>query len=86
MPLTDEDEKFVEECELEFAERFTDSEPDFKRVFDEGIPPPPIISPWYPKFRHRERGYQRRDNRNWGGHNHNRGREDRYDRKFRPYN
>ncbi|XP_018561318.1 uncharacterized protein LOC108903576 [Anoplophora glabripennis] len=55
--LTKEQLTFLEECNLEFSERYTDSDLEYKKIFDLGIPPPPIMYPWYGKGRfNRDRG------------------------------
>lgn len=45
--LTKEQKAFLEECNLEFSDRFTDADLEYKKVYSEGIPPPPIMYPWY---------------------------------------
>lgn len=58
MSLTFEQSKFLEECEEEFADRYTDEDAEYKKVLEEGIPSPPIVYPWNP---------QRYNNRNRSG-------------------
>lgn len=55
MSLTFEQSKFLEECEEEFAERYTDEDPEYKKVLEEGIPSPPIVYPWNRQFRYNNR-------------------------------
>lgn len=65
--LTKEQLAFLEECNLEFSERYTDSDLEYKKIYDLGIPPPPIMCPWYGKgrFNNRDRGGDRyNDHRN----------------------
>ncbi|GLV41613.1 DZIP1 [Carabus blaptoides fortunei] len=50
--LTREQKEFLEECESEFANRFTDADEAYKKVYDRDISTPPIISPWYGRSRH----------------------------------
>ncbi|KAL1497661.1 hypothetical protein ABEB36_008584 [Hypothenemus hampei] len=57
MSLSEAQLKFIEECKQEFSERFTDLDCDYKKIYDEGIPSPPIIYPWHPR---------NRNNRDWG--------------------
>ncbi|KAJ8982523.1 hypothetical protein NQ317_018564 [Molorchus minor] len=45
--LSKEQLTFLEECNLEFSERFTDADLEYKKVYDLGIPPPPIVYPWW---------------------------------------
>lgn len=56
--LTKQQLAFLEECNLEFSERYTDSDLEYKKLYDLGIPPPPIMCPWYGKarFNNRDRG------------------------------
>lgn len=93
MSLNEEQLKFLEECKLEFSDRFTDAEPDYKKAYDEGIPLPPIMHPWYTRSRfnnrdraggsrHQDSGY-RNNNRSWdGGQSRN---YNSYNRRERPY-
>ncbi|KAG5897170.1 hypothetical protein JTB14_022533 [Gonioctena quinquepunctata] len=93
--LSREQESFLEECNLEFSERFTDSDIEYKRTYDTGIPPPPIMCPWFGKsrFNHRDRpGGSRYDNNFRNRHrdsrqenNHRDGGYHHRDRQFRPY-
>ncbi|KAJ8940036.1 hypothetical protein NQ314_010867 [Rhamnusium bicolor] len=50
--LTKEQKEFLEECNLEFSERFTDSDLEYKKIYESGIPPPPIMCPWYLRNRY----------------------------------
>ncbi|CAH1111044.1 unnamed protein product [Psylliodes chrysocephalus] len=81
--LTKDQEAFLEECNLEFFERFTDSDLEFKRVFDSEIPPPPIVTPWYGKQRFNNRDRDRPG----GSYNNfrNYGREDREEQSSNYY-
>ncbi|KAK5647040.1 hypothetical protein RI129_005504 [Pyrocoelia pectoralis] len=74
--LTKEQEAFLEECLLEFSDRYTDADFEYKKTYDRGIPPPPIMYPWYgrPKLT----AYRRR---NQGDHHS--GHRDRYDNNYR---
>ncbi|CAG9858439.1 unnamed protein product [Phyllotreta striolata] len=88
--LTKEQKDFLEECNLEFSERFTDSDIEYKKIFDSEIPPPPIVAPWYGRQRfnnrdrpggsynnYRDQNYRREGNQNYRREdNHNYRRED----------
>ncbi|CAH0557094.1 unnamed protein product [Brassicogethes aeneus] len=64
--LTQEQLDFLDNCQVKFANRYTDEDPDYQKVFDTGIPTPPIVSPWYSRNRFNDRrGGQ-------GGSNYNR--------------
>lgn len=82
--LTPEQERFLKECSLEFSERFTNLDLEFKAIYDAEIPPPPIMFPWYGRPRYNNRDYQggsRNDhyrNRNSYQHNPYGNREQRY--------
>ncbi|XP_050513338.1 uncharacterized protein LOC126889267 [Diabrotica virgifera virgifera] len=95
--LTSEQKSFLEECNLEFSERYTDADVEFMKIFDSEIPPPPIVSPWYgrQRFNNRDRdrpggsynNYRNRDTSRDYSENH-RGREYRHhhqrdDREYR---
>ncbi|EFA03032.1 hypothetical protein TcasGA2_TC010457 [Tribolium castaneum] len=85
--LSREQEAFLEECALEFSDRFTDADFEYKKIFDLGIPKPPIMSPWYSKARfNRDRGENRyNERRDYRSDNH-RDRSSYYkDRRYRPY-
>lgn len=84
--LTEEQKAFIEECEEEFKDRFTDKDGEFMKL--KGVEPknPPIMDPWYNKAprnfdwsrqnqRHdheetRNQGLKRRHYRN-NDHHHN---------------
>ncbi|XP_050309976.1 uncharacterized protein LOC126745962 [Anthonomus grandis grandis] len=95
MSLTQEQQTFIEECELEFADRYTNKDPDYKKVYDKGIPDPPIMCPWYMRsrnnYRDRAGGSQpyndHRNNQDWEqqGYGRNRTHNNRYARRDRPY-
>lgn len=65
--LTEKQVEFLESCEKEFANRYTDEDPDYIIVKETGIEPPPIMDPWYNKPRR---------NYDWAGKQQ--GRNDRY--------
>ncbi|KAF7271480.1 hypothetical protein GWI33_015647 [Rhynchophorus ferrugineus] len=69
--LTEDQRIFLEECLKEFSDRYSDSDMEYQEVYDEGIPSPPIIHPWYPRSRF---GYRDRGNRSPDRHNYNRDR------------
>lgn len=88
--LTKEQKLFLEECEDEFCDRFTDADNDYKLVKECGIPKPPITIDWYPKLAaryrgaggskfssHREKPYEKHYNR------HNRDRDQFYNDNYR---
>lgn len=60
--LTPDQEAFIEECSLEFSNRFTDADLEYKAVYSSEIPDPPIMCPWFERNR-----YNRDSNRErWG--------------------
>lgn len=77
--LTTEQKNFLEECLVEFANRYTDEDEEYKKVYDRGITAPPIMSPWSGRPRLTAR---RSGNRNSYQNRHDGGRNDRdrYDR------
>lgn len=71
--LTDEERAFVNECELEFINRYTEKDYDYMLHIKIGMNPPPCVEPWYPKGENRDRndgGY--RNDRNEGGYRNER--------------
>lgn len=74
--LTSEQIAFLEECALEFSDRFTDSDLDYKKMYDSEIPPPPIMHPWYGRNRMVPNRYRP------GGSQHD-NRDNRYDNRYR---
>lgn len=49
--LTEKQLKFLENCEIEFNNRYTEEDSDYKLIEEVGIEPPPIVDPWYHKPR-----------------------------------
>lgn len=85
--LTREQQSFLEECNLEFSDRFTDADLDYKKVFEEGVPSPPIMYPWYGRIRliaNRNRAGGSRYNANRGDHSerNDKDRDRRNDRNY----
>lgn len=79
--LTPEQEKFLQECDREFKDRFTDKDEEFKRHCDRAVNPPPILDDW--TNRQSNRGYNNRGRYN---NYNNRGGGDRYnDQRYRQY-
>ncbi|XP_044731057.1 RNA guanine-N7 methyltransferase activating subunit [Chrysoperla carnea] len=88
LKLTKEQEAFLQECDLEFSNRYTSSDPEYQSIFERNLPPPPIIENWtsrrgnFNNYNHnRNRNFRGRHTRddegNYGGHSRN---ENRYDR------
>lgn len=65
--LTEEQERFLEECSREFANRYTDAEEEFKLVCEKDLKPPPIVEPWYNKPRRNFNWSRQRDRGDHGG-------------------
>lgn len=81
--LTREQKEFLEECMLEFGNRFTDEDSDFKEALERDISTPPIVNPWYGRpriitnrsnYRQFHQNRNDKDNRDY----HNNFRRDRY--------
>lgn len=78
--LTTEQKDFLEECLVEFANRYTDEDEEYKRAYERVISIPPIMSPWHGRPRLTA---NRSGNRNsYHGRQYDRDRQDqdRYDR------
>lgn len=44
--LSDEDASFINECEQEFGNRYTDADAEFKELMAKPNSKPPILDPW----------------------------------------
>lgn len=44
--LTEEDVKYLNECENEFKDRFTESDEEFRALCNKPVSDPPIVTPW----------------------------------------
>lgn len=44
--LTDDDVKYLNECENEFKDRFTENDEEFMALFNTPASEPPIVTPW----------------------------------------
>ncbi|XP_043263015.1 uncharacterized protein LOC122403522 [Colletes gigas] len=83
--ITDEQKKFLEECENEFKDRYTERDSAFMKIKSMELKGPPIVDPWYNKQRRCEwtrpnHGHGRRNNA-WERRCNDKGdRHDRYDR------
>ncbi|XP_020282834.1 uncharacterized protein LOC109854308 [Pseudomyrmex gracilis] len=71
--LTSEQKKFLEECEEEFKDRYTEKDDAFMKIKLQESTKPPIVNPWYtkhsrPEWSHRDQSYDRR-NRHWDRRN-----------------
>lgn len=94
--LTEEQRQFIEMCETEFANRFTETDEEYCKIQQTRMSPP-IVDPWYNKPRRnydwpaREGSGHRRNpswrNERWqsqGGYQHPR-QDHFHDRRHRPY-
>lgn len=70
--LTSEQKKFVEECEEEFKDRYTEKDDNFMKLKKQGPKGPPIVDPWYNKPRRQE----------WSHQHQTHGRRNHYDRRY----
>ncbi|XP_050352522.1 RNA guanine-N7 methyltransferase activating subunit [Nymphalis io] len=67
--LSDEDKEFLEICEEEFKDRYTEKDEEFMKVFSKEPSTPPILEKWWSPFnsgrrnerRHHSHPYQRRN-------------------------
>lgn len=85
--LTDKDIKFLDECEEEFAYRFTSEDEEFVNYCSQPVPEPPVVPNWgenrsfHRNQHHNGRGGGGDGNRRW---NNNRSRP--YDQRNRNSN
>ncbi|XP_058446172.1 RNA guanine-N7 methyltransferase activating subunit [Malaya genurostris] len=50
--LSEEDQIFLNECEEEFKDRFTENDTEFQAYCAQAAPPPPVLEPWNPRNFH----------------------------------
>lgn len=82
--LTKEQEDFLQECETNFADRYTEKDADYIKIFNSEPKKPPIMDPWAEKRDGFRQGNRHRNNRD---HNRRFNRH-RYDDRsnYRDYN
>lgn len=92
--LTKVQEEFLDECLSEFSDKYTDQDLEYAKTFDEGVPAPPLIYPWFSRTRgnfNRDRGsgrssyrsgYHDRDGHNNRSYGHDRNREYGNERRY----
>lgn len=71
--LTDDEKAFLAQCEMDFADRYTEKDYDYCLHEQIGMPSPPCVEPWYPKGEAGGSGDRDRGNRNYrnrGNHNY----------------
>lgn len=49
--LSVEQEQFLEQCEIEFVDRYSACDKEYINIYKAGISSPPIMFPWYGRFR-----------------------------------
>lgn len=70
LSLNEEQKKFLDECEEEFKNRYTDDDSEFVKIKNNAKSVPPIIDPWYKKqpgrfdWTKQNRGKRKHDNWN----------------------
>ncbi|XP_015179992.1 PREDICTED: RNMT-activating mini protein [Polistes dominula] len=70
--LTEEQKRFLEECEIEFKDRFSENDVEFMKIKSATPKKPPIIDPWYTKPRRLPYwDQQNQQNQGHGSRNHN---------------
>lgn len=50
--LSVEQEQFLEQCEMEFVDRYSECDEEYMKIYKAGIPSPPIMFPWYGRTRY----------------------------------
>lgn len=91
--LTDKDVEFLEECEREFALRYTEDDKEFMEHCSKPLDDPPIIENWTSNDfswsdgggRHHNRGGNRHQ-RSWRNNYKHRGGRESFGDRSRPYN
>lgn len=85
--LTEEDVKYLNECENEFKDRFTENDAEFMALFNKPVSDPPIVAAWmthrsggnagssnyrgHRSGNYNQRPYHQRSNRGGGNYNRN---------------
>ncbi|KZC09573.1 hypothetical protein WN55_00245 [Dufourea novaeangliae] len=83
---TDEQKNFLEECENEFKDRYTDKDSEFMKIKNMTLKRPPIVDPWYtPRYGQGRRNHSW-DRRNNSYERRNNSCERRYNSGERRYN
>lgn len=67
--LTDEDVKYLNECENEFKDRFTENDEEFMALFNKPLPDPPIVTPWMNHHRSGNAGSSNYRGHRYGNYN-----------------
>ena len=87
--MTEEQKKFLEECENEFADRYTEKDSAFMKIKNMELRKPPIMDPWHNKERRshyewsrQNQGHGRRNNA-WERRNNERRDNERRDNERR---
>nr|XP_026484891.1 RNMT-activating mRNA cap methyltransferase subunit [Vanessa tameamea] len=83
--LCDEDREFLEKCEEEFKDRFTEKDEEFMKVFSKEPSTPPILEKWWSPFNSGRRN-ERRHNRQYNPYQRNRDYQSRSNSDHRRYN
>lgn len=94
--MTDEEKKLMDECELEFNNRYGDDDPDYIKYKNFERKKPPIVDPWFNKPVHsssrrnyghgrRHQNWERRYNDRGDRHDRHAGKHYMYQRNSRPY-
>ncbi|KAG6453330.1 hypothetical protein O3G_MSEX008085 [Manduca sexta] len=94
--LSPEDKEFLEKCEEEFKDRFTENDEEFMKVFNAGVSIPPIVDSWWVpnnsgrrndrRDNRRNHPYERHGNRDRNRDFHDRRERDNYSRGYNDYN
>ncbi|XP_055547213.1 RNA guanine-N7 methyltransferase activating subunit [Wyeomyia smithii] len=82
--LSEEDQMFLNECEEEFKDRFSENDAEFQAYCEQAPKPPPVLHPWQNRNPHSGGQYGGRGQRR-GGHYNNRGGRSYRDHRDRPY-
>lgn len=90
LTFTDEQKKFLDECEGEFKNRWTDDDSNYVKIKNGEKSVPPIVDPWYKKqpgrfdWTKQNRGNNKRRHDNWDNDQQNdRAKHSRYNDRGR---
>lgn len=82
--LSQTDKEFLEQCEEQFKDRYTDKDEEFMKVHNAEAPSPPIVESWWPQnsSRRNDRRFNKRSHPYDNEHDRDSGHEYRKRRHY----
>lgn len=84
--LTKDQQDFLNECQREFADRFTEKDKDFMTHCERPVNPPPILDEFRSRGHYSNRDRDRQSGGNDGRHDYNRRNHNHHHYQHRQYN